>query len=77
MQTDDASVNAKDIENERGTWAHLYPQLSERQRREAIANLQRYFAIVFTEEHTRRANGLTQAEPLPTMKERSIDDLKI
>jgi hypothetical protein len=59
------------------TGAGLYPQLSEKDRREALANLRRYFEIVVAiADETAQARGLTHPASITTMKERSNVDLK-
>jgi hypothetical protein len=51
----------------------LYPALSRDERRQAMANLRRYFEIAcaMAEEQAREKAGLTQPKSVPTMKERS------
>ena len=56
----------------------VYPELSEADRREAVANLRHYFeiAVAIADEAVQQRRGLTSPESVPTMKERSNVDLK-
>jgi hypothetical protein len=58
--------------------AKLYPELNRKDRDVAEANLIRYIsiALAITNEPYRSADHLTHPESIPTMKERSIDNLK-
>jgi hypothetical protein len=73
-----AQVSAAD-ESSDAVANELYPELSENQQRDAMANLRRYFeiALAIAEEQARREPSLTQPESVPTMKERSNVDLKL
>jgi hypothetical protein len=57
----------------------LYPELSQQECREAMANLRRHFeiAIAIADERAQQGVDLTALESIPTMKERSSDNLKI
>lgn len=59
------------------TLDELYPELSETERREALANLRHYFEValaVLQDQISER--GLTSPESLLTIKERSNEKLK-
>ncbi len=58
--------------------AHLYPELSKKERRLAAENLLHYFEIALdvAEDRGRSGHGLTHPQSIPTMKERSNSHLK-
>ncbi len=53
------------------TIRELYPTLSERELKEAEANLLRYFEIALDIYEERNTNPIDTSPALPTMKERS------
>ena len=73
---DDPNTVTPRIDAEREAAAKLYPSLGEIERREAIANLRRYFEIALAQERVDVNASLTQPGSVPTMKERSNEILK-